>query len=269
MKFALVNGQRNEAQKGLRGICVNCQSDMVAKCGQVKVSHWAHKSKKSCDPWWENETEWHRTWKNHFPKEWQEKIHIDATTGEKHIADIKTDQELIIEFQHSTIEPSEVQSREEFYKKMVWVVDGTRRKGDYSRFRKGFCSLRSSKIPGIFLSLLPGKCFHASWINRSVPVYFDFQDRNAANQQDELRSVLWCLFPGRPGGFAVVAGVPREDFVKFSSKDSHLIFAHEMLSNISQAFQPQRAEEEKRKYPQVAPYRQQHARNPGYRRYRL
>jgi hypothetical protein len=29
---------------------------MTPKCGQLKVWHWAHRSTRSCDPWWENET---------------------------------------------------------------------------------------------------------------------------------------------------------------------------------------------------------------------
>jgi len=66
-----------------------------------------------------------RDWKNRFPKEWQEVIHHDLS-GEKHIADVKTPDGLIIEFQHSAINPEELASRESFYKNMIWVVDGQR-----------------------------------------------------------------------------------------------------------------------------------------------
>ncbi len=138
MKFALVNGEKAEAQPEMRrGTCLYCQSETIAKCGDERIEHWAHKSKVSCDLWWENETEWHRAWKNHFPKEWQEYIHTDPVTGEKHIADIKTDKGLVIEFQHSSIKSDEIKSREAFYKNMVWVVDGTRLKKDYPRFLNG------------------------------------------------------------------------------------------------------------------------------------
>lgn len=265
MKFALVNADKTEARTGLQGTCVYCQSDTIAKCGQVRIWHWAHKRKVSCDPWWENETEWHRAWKNHFPKEWQEYIHTDFATGEKHIADIKTVSELVIEFQHSAIRPAEVQSREKFYKNMVWVINGTRLKNDYPRFRKGFDALRPLKIAGIFLSLVPAECFPASWLNSSVPIYLDFQDSNPINQQDRLRAVLWCLFPGRMEGYAVVAGVPRKDFIKFSSEAPHFLFAQKMLSNISQLIQLERTEAERKKYPQVALYPQR-ARRFGRRR---
>lgn len=87
MKFALVNGCKTEPQPKLRGVCTGCQSEMVAKCGTVKVWHWSHKSKIPCDLWWEPETQWHRDWKNKFPQEWQESIHRDEQSGEKHIAD--------------------------------------------------------------------------------------------------------------------------------------------------------------------------------------
>ena len=48
------------------------------------------KGRRFCDPWWENETEWHRAWKDQFPADWQEIVH-HAEDGEKHIADVKTD----------------------------------------------------------------------------------------------------------------------------------------------------------------------------------
>lgn len=102
MKYALVNDERQEAQTGLSGKCTCCGHPTVAKCGEVKIWHWAHRGKRMCDAWWENETKWHRAWKEQFPKEWQEVVHL-AEDGEKHIADVKIEQEYVIEFQHSLI----------------------------------------------------------------------------------------------------------------------------------------------------------------------
>ncbi len=251
MKFALVNGDKTEARTGLQGSCVYCQSDTIAKCGQVRIWHWAHKSKVSCDPWWENETEWHREWKNHFPKEWQEYIHTDSATGEKHIADIKTANGLVIEFQHSAIKSNDIKSREAFYKNMVWVVDGTRLKKDYPRFCKGMNG-RKPFFKGFFLSAFPGECFPASWLASSAPVYFDFQ----GDSPDMQRSALWCLFPVVEG-HAVIAGVPREQFIEFSSTAPHLLFAHELLSFIPEYLQSQRkraaSAQARRGYPNATP----------------
>src|SRR5882724_2105651 len=87
MKFARTNGQRQEAQPNLSGECCGCGAPMVARCGDIRVWHWAHRSGRACDPWQENETEWHRAWKDRFPAEWQEIVHR-AEDGERHIADV-------------------------------------------------------------------------------------------------------------------------------------------------------------------------------------
>ena len=65
MKFALHGGKRVEAEANLKGaVCQVCKAEVIAKCGDIKIHHWAHKSKRKCDHWWENETQWHRDWKN-------------------------------------------------------------------------------------------------------------------------------------------------------------------------------------------------------------
>ncbi len=89
MKFALVDNERQQAKQDISGKCISCDDTMAARGGQVRVHHWAHKGHIRCDPWRENETEWHRSWKNELPNHWQEVVHY-ADNGEKHIADIKT-----------------------------------------------------------------------------------------------------------------------------------------------------------------------------------
>lgn len=269
-KFALVNGKRMEAQLGLRGTCQYCQSDMIAKCGSIRIKHWAHKSNASCDSWWENETEWHRAWKEHFPTEWQEKIHSDDTSGERHIADIKTANGVVIEFQHSPMNPIERQKRERFYKDMAWVVDGMPRKRDYHRFCKGFDDLRPL-VKDFFLTHFPDECFPRDWLESSVPVYFDFRGNGPVDQQDEKCSFLWCLFPGRVEENAVVFRVSRKHFIEYSSIGSHLHYAHKSLNVISQHIQQQRilAKIKIGEALKTAAYRQ-YARNPlGWRSPRL
>lgn len=43
--------------------------------------------------------------------------------GERHAADVKTDQGLVIEFQNSSISPSTIRIREEYYGNMIWVIN--------------------------------------------------------------------------------------------------------------------------------------------------
>jgi competence CoiA-like predicted nuclease len=135
MQFALIENEKVTPAPGLHGTCPGCGSVMIAKCGKHRLWHWAHKGERSCDPWWETETRWHRTWKNYFAREWQEVIQRDQT-GEKHIADVRTSDGMVIELQHSHMKPEERIARENFYRNMVWVVDGTRLASDRPGLRR-------------------------------------------------------------------------------------------------------------------------------------
>jgi competence protein CoiA len=124
MKFALLNGNRTEAEPNLLADCPNCGNPVRAFCGNSIVHHWKHVKLSECDDWYENETEWHREWKNHFSIEYQEIIRYDQTTNEKHISDIYNDKKnVVLEFQHSPIDINEIQAREQFYNRMIWVID--------------------------------------------------------------------------------------------------------------------------------------------------
>lgn len=123
MEFALVNGQRHTAEPKLVGACPACGNRMLSKCGTKVLWHWAHHGRRHCDPWWENETEWHRSWKACFPEEWREQVQFDAK-GEKHVADVKTPWGTVLEFQNSPMSPQELQVREQFYGRMLWIVNG-------------------------------------------------------------------------------------------------------------------------------------------------
>lgn len=204
MKFALFEGQRQVAQPSLSGECPACGHPMIAKCGEVKIWHWSHKGRRICDPWWENETEWHRAWKGQFPVSWQEVIH-QADTGEKHIADVKTDQGWVIEFQHSHIKPEERQSRDTFYRRLIWVIDATRRKRDGAQFLNAL----NRGIP-IGSNSLIRKAFSdecvllREWVGSHAPVFFDFGEGQT----------LWWLLKGSSDGAAYVAPFSRSNFIE-------------------------------------------------------
>ena len=120
MKYAFVNGIKQEASKGINGQCLCCGAEVIAKCGNIRIAHWAHKNNEKCPySMKEPKTPWHGDWQNHFSKEWQEVKCIDEETGEVHIADIKTPNGLVVEFQHSAIQAEERLARERFHKNMV------------------------------------------------------------------------------------------------------------------------------------------------------
>jgi len=171
MKYAYVGDTRMEAEPKLRGVCPSCESEVISKCGKHVIWHWAHRSKLSCDPWWENETAWHREWKNRFPAEWQEVMHQDPISRERHIADVKTSHGVVVEFQRSTIDPEEVTAREQFYKRIVWVIDGTRSELDSSFFNLSRSGI-STEGYAYFKWLGRSRLFHR-WHTRT-PVFVDF-----------------------------------------------------------------------------------------------
>jgi hypothetical protein len=176
---------------------------MVARCGEIRVWHWAHLGKRACDHWWEPETEWHRDWKDQFPVEWQEVIQW-AEDGEKHIADIKTEHGGVIEFQHSYLKAEERRAREAFYSRMVWVVDGLSRKTDRPRFFKALESGACVCQEPLTLSVFSDECaLLRDWVESRVPVFFDFGEANKFRGTP----VLWYLSPKSPDGRALV--LPR------------------------------------------------------------
>ncbi|MFA5038617.1 MAG: competence protein CoiA family protein [Candidatus Omnitrophota bacterium] len=215
MKYALVNGQRQEAQPGLPGICPACKSPLVAKCGKVRVPYWSHRGKRNCDIWWENETEWHRNWKDKFPKDWQEVIH-SAENGERHIADVKTDQGWVLEFQYSKINPDERKAREAFYKKLVWIIDGARRKRDKTQFFK-LLKDQKSLVKDFVLLRIPfsDECaLSRDWANSPAPILFDFSEFGKPEEP-----YLWWVI-GIVNGMAYVVPFLRQDFIKYHSPEA-------------------------------------------------
>lgn len=233
MRFAIVDNKKVEARTGLIGNCPGCSQPVIPKCGNQRVHHWAHSRNKMCDTWWEPETEWHRRWKSKFPEEWQEDFLTDVRTGEKHIADLRTDKGLVIEFQHSHINPQERLSRETFYKSLTWLVDRSRLKRDYPRFLKGkefFEVIRK----GIFKVDFPEDYFPSDWLGSSVPVLFDFQNVEPLSDPENERHLLCCLFPVRIGSSAVVAELTKNAFINSVINGDWAIKTKRFINDITQ-----------------------------------
>jgi len=72
---------------------------------------------------------------------------------------VRTQHGLVIEFQHSHLDPGERTERERFYRNMLWIVDGTRLQRDYPRFLKNKANLRATEYQGFFLLDFPEDCF--------------------------------------------------------------------------------------------------------------
>jgi hypothetical protein len=203
MQYALVDGMRREAFAGGRGLCPTCGAAMIAKCGPRILHHWAHAGRRDCDPWWENETEWHRAWKSLFPPECREISHV-APDGEIHRADIKTPTGIVIEVQHSAMTDAERQSREAFYGNLVWVIDGR-------GFRDNFDVYH----------LLPDPASEVAqdlvWVKASRPM------------QGAARGIFFRLAEGR-------AEFPDEVITKATLRGGFYHFLHEIEAEVQQAY---------------------------------
>lgn len=212
MRFALVEGESREAVPGLPGACRACGDPMIAKCGQHRVWHWAHRGTRTCDTWWESETQWHRDWKDNFPKDWQESIHR-APNGERHIADVKTAGGVTLEFQHSFLLVAERKTRENFYSKLIWVVDGRRRARDRAQFFSALSNLLL-QTPPIISARMDGSALLRDWKGSRVPVYFDF---GLSATEDPIRfeePTLWRLNPTEPSGGAYLSPIPKSHLIE-------------------------------------------------------
>lgn len=204
MKFSIVNALRQEAQPGVAGKCPACDLETIAKCGEVKIWHWAHKGRRDCDPWWESETEWHRAWKGQFPEAWQEVVH-HADSGEKHIADVKTDHGWVVEFQHSYLNPEERRSRDAFYPKLVWVVNGVRRKRDAAQFRGALNRGTPIGVNARIRIPLAEECaILREWSGSRAPVFIDFG----------AGPTLWWIIARMSNGSVDVAPFSRIELVE-------------------------------------------------------
>lgn len=123
MIWAIKEGVKIRASPEIKNaLCPLCNQKVISKCGKIKIWHWGHLKKSNCDNFKENETKWHIDWKNNFLKKNQEVI--VEKFGKKHIADIKTDEGVVIEFQNSSISTKELIARENFWENLIWVING-------------------------------------------------------------------------------------------------------------------------------------------------
>ena len=66
MIWAIKDNVRIRAEPNITANCDVCGKEVISKCGNIKVWHFAHKVSADCDSWSEEETQWHKDWKNEF-----------------------------------------------------------------------------------------------------------------------------------------------------------------------------------------------------------
>jgi hypothetical protein len=153
-RYANVDGTKQLPFSRGRGKCPYCGGMVIAKCGSINTHHWAHEAKKDCDGWSEPIGPWHLSWQNLVRPEFVE------VPFDRHRADICANSNIVLELQHSPIQPEEIAERENFYGDMVWLFDATYR----------FDHVVSENR--VFFSFGPSK--HITFCQK--PVFLDFGD---------------------------------------------------------------------------------------------
>lgn len=117
--------------------CRSCGGELIIKKGNVRIKHFAHKNKCTCDDYHENMSEWHRYWQKKFPIRNREvPLKIDDSILQTSFIEClkKTERRAdilcygyVIEFQNSPITSKEFNERTWFYnalgKKVVWIFN--------------------------------------------------------------------------------------------------------------------------------------------------
>jgi hypothetical protein len=120
-------------------LCPSCGELLIAKCGQIKVHHWAHENKDDCDTWSEPIGPWHLWWQGLVRPDFVEVGRVP------HRADIVGNRGVVVELQHSPISGEDVSAREAFYGHMVWLFDATQRFAYVKSGERAFFSLGQTK----------------------------------------------------------------------------------------------------------------------------
>jgi competence CoiA-like predicted nuclease len=130
MLYAIFNKEKTLPTKTIEAVCPFCNLPVIAKMGDKKIHHWAHKTlSPNCLAYeydkYKPMSEWHRNWQLQFDKDKVEVRHYKWTNN---IADIclgnpDTDDYLVIELQHSNIPYKKIIERIENYKNVYFVID--------------------------------------------------------------------------------------------------------------------------------------------------
>lgn len=126
--------RRHPLRTGERGSCPGCGGEVLSRCGEHVIWHWAHRRRVECDAWSEPEGDWHRKWKQMLAGSDTSRMEVtlrDEGAGVWHRADVMTLDGWVVELQHSPISPEDIRAREAFYREkaggMVWLFNYTSR----------------------------------------------------------------------------------------------------------------------------------------------
>ena len=116
----------DDADENSEIVCECCGGPLVAKRGEIKIHHFAHRNECDChSDDYAPMSEWHKSWQEKFPIECREVWSPDK----RHRADILIEElKLVIEFQHSHIDINRFKTRTQAWNDrgytVAWVWHG-------------------------------------------------------------------------------------------------------------------------------------------------
>lgn len=176
------------ASKGVKATCPDCGEPLITKVGEIKIPHFAHKSKTECDSrFYDGMSDWHYNWQRTINNP------IPGTNIEVWIkkeeyakrADLIAANGLIIEFQKSTLPLQERIIRENHYKNMMWVVHSDRR---------GSKTWKPTKRTKVFDWTHKPHRYYNEWTFSLIPVVFDLNDGQMICQLIAIEGIYQLIY---------------------------------------------------------------------------
>lgn len=256
MKFALLDKQLVVATPGeTHAVCPLCLSKVIAKCGAIKVHHWAHRKGFSCDPWCEGDNEWRHYWLDFFNDDEQEVVSVGHQ--EKHFADVLTANGTTVLFRQTAPSIELLKQMENFFSSLVWVVNlgASRRIGKsiLNAFKTRTIYRYHHTKPGIKIwATLDDRSMFGIWGRCQYPVIFHFSDFEVPPHCPHFPvERLWCLMPKEQSREArhnaVLLELTDEEVVRFLKNRpfTETVELQKKVSHLNQAIEAELCAREK------------------------
>lgn len=135
MLYAKVNGIKSRAIPNVDAICPCCEEEVIPKCGDVKIWHFAHKKASDCPN--TGKGDWHYWWQDQFDDDY---VEVRVEKGNRiRIADVLLPSGKVLEFQDSSISADVINQRERFYgaDNLVWIFNFTNKLSNLKFYKSG------------------------------------------------------------------------------------------------------------------------------------
>ena len=182
--------------KGEEYFCPTCGKPLIIKAKDPDAAvrpYFSHRPNTHCtDNWKYDMSEWHRAWQEKFPKQCREIVL--ENNGIKHRADVLINN-IVIEFQHSSISHEEILERNNFYRSLgynvVWVFDATSPTYKIKNKAKNNDCIDPMKCKEDDLCWNRAKSQFKPIFQKGISVYIQYKTTVSTQQKEEVDILLF------------------------------------------------------------------------------